>query len=274
MEKSEKRAWAIGAIAAAITWCGLSLCYSQVPPPSAENQRTGGITLEGEVKIPADWTFLKPDVSRTVIYLASAKALDAVPPPVAPAVVAQRNKAFDPPFSVISEGTSVEFPNWDHFDHNVFSRSPAAPAFDLARYPYGQSKAVKFGKIGAVQLFCNIHPDMRAVIFVAPNPFFTRADGDGHFAIPNVPPGDFELVAWNERCTDLHQKITVTAGPSPQIPLTLHEDRGVIAENPASDKNQYGVERGLSVKRETLNLPVIGGAHPAPVPAPADSVVH
>ena len=267
MKKSEFKTWATGALAGAITWCGLSLAFSQEPPPSAA-PRPDGITIGGTVKIPANWTFLKPDIARTVVYLASAKSLDSVPPPATPAVVAQRNKSFDPPFSVISVGAAVEFPNWDHFDHNVFSRSPAAPAFDLARYPYGQSKSVKFQKVGAIQLFCNIHPDMRAVVFVAPNPFFARADDAGHFSIHDVPPGSYDLVAWNERCTDVHQKITVAAGPSAEISLTLSEDRGsVIADNPAPEKNQYGAERGLSVKREPLNLPVIQGAHPAPAPA-------
>lgn len=56
----------------------------------------------------------------------------------------------------------MEFPNWDNFRHNVFSKSKAAPPFDLERYPYGESKSYQFTKLGVVQIFCNIHPNMRA----------------------------------------------------------------------------------------------------------------
>jgi len=259
MKRIGKGVWIAGTIAAVFTWCGLQLAFSE---PA---ERPTGFALRGQVTIPGDWTMQKPDLSRTVVYLASAPALDAVAPPKDAAVVAQRNKAFDPAFSVISVGRAVEFPNWDHFDHNVFSRSPAAPAFDLARYPYGSSKAVTFGKVGAIQLFCNIHPDMRAIIFVTPNTYFARADKDGHFAIENVPAGDYELVAWNERCADVKAKVTVAAGAGAQVSMVLHEDReNALASDPPRPRNEYGVERGLSVKREQLNLPVVQGVHEAP----------
>ena len=259
MDKTTRRACIAGAMAAIFTWCGLQLAFSQEGAAAAS-----GLTVKGQVTIPADWSMQKPDLARTVVYLASAPALDAVAPPKEPAVVAQKNKAFDPPFSVISVGRSVEFPNWDHFDHNVFSRSPAAPAFDLSRYPYGSSKAIRFGKVGLIQLFCNIHPDMRALIFVTPNSFFSRADKDGHFVIENVPAGEYELVAWNERCPQVQQKITVAAGGIPAVSLMLHEDRdNVASSDPPKERNEYGVERGLSVKREQLNLPVVQGVHAA-----------
>jgi hypothetical protein len=37
---------------------------------------------------------------------------------------------------------------------------------------------------------------MRGHLFVADHPYFTHSDAHGHFLLPRVPPGDYELVCW------------------------------------------------------------------------------
>ena len=203
-----------------------------------------------------------------MVYLGSedAKLMDRPGPATRPAV-AQYKKAFTPNFLVISRNTEVEFPNWDHFDHNVFSRSAAAPAFDLERYPYGQSKTRTFDKLGVVQIFCNIHPQMRAIIYVTPNNYFARADADGSYQISGVPAGTYQLFAWQERCDEQHQPITISADQADHpaaidFSLMQSHDRAVAASDNAH--GSYGVERGLGVKREQLDLPVVTDVHAAP----------
>ncbi len=233
--------------------------------------KPAGFTIAGHVALPTGWKLEKPDLTHIVIYLASSPALDAIAPPAEPAIMAQHNKAFEPNFIVIARNSTVEFPNWDHFNHNVFSRSKAAPAFDLSRYKFGQSKSRTFDKVGIIQLFCNIHPEMRAMIFVTPNAYFARADAAGHFALRDVPPGQYDLVVWNERCQELHQPVQVANAAPPELALTLQEDRkSILANDPPQPRNTYSVEKGLNVKREALNLPVVPNEHPAPVPPPAD----
>ncbi len=273
--RAELKLWMVGILSCAASWCAIGLL---APPnaakgaPGAPAERKPGTAVRGQVVIPSGWSLSKPDLTRVVVYLASAPELNAEPPPGDPAIVAQHNKTFEPGFVVISSGATVEFPNFDNFDHNVFSRSPAAPAFDLGRYPKGNTKPLKFEKTGAIQLFCNIHPDMRAVIFVAPNPFYTRADREGRFTIRNVPPGNFEVVAWSERCEELRQPVKIEADKAPDITLTLREDRTrIMANEPPKKTSEYGIERGLSVKRDALNLRVIEGAHPVPATANSTS---
>ena len=73
---------------------------------------------------------LTVDLSRSVVYLESNDAIPPVPTAPGPRTqIAQHGKAFVPDFLVVPAGTSVEFPNFDPFTHNVFSRSRAA-AFD------------------------------------------------------------------------------------------------------------------------------------------------
>jgi plastocyanin len=219
--------------------------------------------VRGRVTVKGASLFQKPDLTRVVVFLASSPALDAKPAPSNPAIIAQRNKTFTPNFVVVRLGTTVEFPNWDDFDHNVFSRSAAAPAFDLSRYPKGQSKSRVFEKLGVVQIFCNIHPDMRAIVYVTPNDCFTRADKDGNFEIDRIPPGNYEIVAWQERCEEIRQPISVAADHPLELNLSLSESRDrVLSED---RRGGYGwVERGLGVKREQLDLPVVTEVHTAP----------
>jgi plastocyanin len=229
----------------------------------------GGVSISGQVSIAAGWELQRPDLSRVVVYLGTDAILDARPVPTEPAQMAQRDKAFIPDFLVVSRGTAIEFPNWDHFDHNVFSRSAAAPAFDLKRYPYGESKSRIFDKLGVVQLFCNIHPDMRALIVVTPNRFFTRADARGHFELRHVPPGQYDVVVWQERCGEQHKSADTRAGAVTGLNVTLDQNRqSILANDPPRLPANYGVERGLGVKRETLNLPTVDDAHPAPQTPP------
>jgi len=262
--------WKSSLIVAALTMCALSALRTtaqQTPTTQATTASTqpATCTVRGTVKIATSFGSGKQDLSRVVIFLASDPALDVLPRPTTRATVAQHNKAFVPNFVVVPRGTDVEFPNYDDYDHNVFSRSAAAPAFDLDRYPKGQSKTRTFDKLGVVQVFCNIHPQMRAVIYVTPNQFNTRASADGNFELAQMPPGKYDLVAWHERCEEQRQPIEVRAGEPIEVAFTLKESRGAAANNsPADQRGSYGVERGLGVKRERLNLPVVTESHPAP----------
>ena len=49
-----------------------------------------------------------------------------------------------------------------------------------------------------MNVYCNVHPNMSAVIHVLASPYFTFADANGNFSFADVPPGHYEAVAWNE----------------------------------------------------------------------------
>ncbi len=206
------------------------------------------------------------ELSRVVVYLDAHPALSGPPPSdnERPQIV-QRNKAFVPDLLVVVQGTTVEFPNWDPYSHNVFSRSRAA-AFDLDRYGQGQSKSYTFNNAGLVQVFCNIHPQMKALVLVVPNRFVTRCDAQGAFTLRDVPPGAYTLVGWHARGGEGRQTIEVTpqGARGAAIALSSNGTANEVGTSPGRRTYGRGVERGLGVKRERLNLPVVEDAHPAP----------
>jgi plastocyanin len=110
----------------------------------------------------------------------------------------QRGQRFIPRILAVVVGQSVEFRNSDNVFHNVFSYSPPK-RFDLGRYPRGKSKRLTFQKPGLVQVFCDIHSDMRSDIVVVPSKRFDYVDASGRFHIEDVPPGKHTVVVWLPR---------------------------------------------------------------------------
>src|ERR1700761_7086085 len=88
----------------------------------------------------------------------------------------QKNRMFTPHLLVVPVGSEVFFPNADPFFHNVFSLFNGK-RFDLGLYEAGTTKAVKFTHEGVSYIFCNIHPEMSAVIVTLSTPLYAIADG-------------------------------------------------------------------------------------------------
>ncbi len=126
------------------------------------------------------------------------------------AVVDQRHKTFVPHVSVVTVGTTVQFPNNDDIFHNVFAYFEAKK-FDLGMYPRGATKTVRFDTKGVVALLCNKHSEMSAYILVVDTPYSTVSDKDGKFMLKNVPPGEYTLKAWHESGSAASQVVKVTA---------------------------------------------------------------
>ena len=116
-------------------------------------------------------------------------------PPPAPARMDQLGQRFVPRVLAIVSGQEVEFHNSDNVFHNIFSYSPPKK-FDLGRYPKGKSRSVTFVKSGAVQVYCDIHSDMRADIIVAPTRRFALIGPGGRFRISDVPAGTHTVKIW------------------------------------------------------------------------------
>jgi plastocyanin len=157
-----------------------------------------------------------PDRQRSVVYLDSAPRGAFEQGETVHAEMDQRNETFVPHVLAVMVGTVVDFPNDDRFYHNVFSLSKGA-RFDLGRYPTGKSKSVRFDQPGIVRVFCEIHSHMNAFILVFAHPYFAMTDADGRYRINNVPPGSYNVVAWNEGTSSDPRPVTVATGGAAEL---------------------------------------------------------
>jgi plastocyanin len=148
--------------------------------------------------------FQGQDRSQPVSAVVWLEAVAGTPTPSFPAhgryTLRQKNRTFLPHLLVVPVGSVVLFPNADPFFHNVFSLFDGR-RFDLGLYEAGSSKEVSFPREGVSYIFCNIHPEMGAVVVALSTPLYAIADRDGRLAWHHVAPGSYKLRVWVEGLT-------------------------------------------------------------------------
>jgi len=152
-------------------------------------------------------------------------------------VVEQRNKQFSPRLLAIPPGSTVAFPNFDDFYHNVFSSS-ATQRFDLGLYKGGKSRELVFDKVGLVRLGCNVHANMASFIFVIDAPAYVPVDGATPFNFKSLAPGKYKARVWSERSAEpLETEIKLKDG----VNTIAFDVKGDAELGPSPDK--FGASR-------------------------------
>ncbi len=193
--------------------------------------------LRGRVRI-FDGGRPRKDHGGVVVFLESVPG----PPPIpsaAPHMIRQHNKSFTPRVSAVVKGTTIAFPNDDKIFHNVFSMSRALK-FDLGLYRSGSSKSVVASRVGIVDIYCNIHPEMAAKVVVVDNPFFAVTGEDGSFVIEGVPPGTYPVVAWFAHGEPHRGEVTIAPGESAEVAIDLEETSTGVEAHLRKDGSPYG----------------------------------
>jgi plastocyanin len=178
----------------------------------------------------------------TVVWLSPVDrsvAADAQPPQKRPKLT-QRNKTFEPHMLVVQAGTTIDFPNKDPFFHNVFSLFDGK-RFDLGLYEAGTTNSAKFERVGVSFIFCNIHPEMNAVVVAVDTPYYSVTDSSGRASLANVPDGKYQMHVWSERGLpeDLKKQarnVTISSENRALPAIYLTQNPNITAAH----KNKYG----------------------------------
>jgi plastocyanin len=218
--------------------CAFLLC-------SALASRAQDFTVTGQVDLRNDVPAHSKSAPAYVVVWLTARDDGAGLRPVSqetlarPPRLVQKNKRFEPHVLVVPAGTAVEFPNHDPFFHNVFSLFEGK-RFDLGLYEAGTTRDVRFDRVGVSYIFCNIHPEMSAVVVALKTPYYGMSDAAGKIAIAHVPEGHYSMQVWAEGASVENLK-----GLSREVMVSSREHSlGVvrIVEDgpPAPHKNKYG----------------------------------
>jgi plastocyanin len=184
------------------------------------------------------------DNSSVVLWLSPVKGWAGSPPGTQsdgprPQLL-QKNKHFEPHVLAVEVGSAVDFPNRDPFFHNVFSLFDGK-RFDLGLYEAGSTRSVHFDRAGICYIFCNIHPQMSAVVVVVDTPYFTVSNTAGEISIPHVPSGRYQVNVWEEHSSDkilkeASRQIDVGVNDVSLGSIQLEEDQKMVMVHP----NKYG----------------------------------
>lgn len=199
-----------------------------------------GVAVTGHVATYGGATLATGAAAVVWLTPVSQPGVDAVAPGPIHAVLRQKNKSFEPHLLVVTKGSSVEFPNQDPWFHNVFSLFNGKK-FDLGLYEAGTSRTVHFDRDGVSYIFCNIHPEMSAVVVTLTTPLYAISNAAGQLSIANVPYGRYLLHIWSE------QRVAENSDPETRE-ITITENLsslGAIRVPPANGqvvahKNKYG----------------------------------
>jgi plastocyanin len=165
---------------------------------AAERVQAADVQAQVEIAHPGARITASMTAAQSVVLWLSPESAGGEPA-IAPGHfrMTQKGKSFHPHLLVVPLGSTVAFPNLDPFFHNVFSQFNGK-RFDLGLYEAGSTRDVRFDHEGVSYIFCNIHPEMSAVIVTLSTPWYAVASGSGGVTLHGVPAGTYELHVWAE----------------------------------------------------------------------------
>ena len=226
------RQWSL--VFSAVLLCGLGMLFAQNVTVKAH------VVIDGQKHSSQP---LSPD-SHTVLWLTPSKGWTGLPPraqyPGPRPQLVQKNKQFIPQVLAVEVGSVVDFPNHDPFFHNVFSLFNGK-RFDLGLYEAGSTRSVHFDRPGICYIFCNIHPQMSAIVVVVNSPYFAVSNRQGDAVIPDVPIGKYKLSVWEEHCSsknlqEASREVTIGPDVSSLGTIRLQQSPRLVLVHP----NKYG----------------------------------
>lgn len=147
------------------------------------------------------------------------------PSPEAFQFLNQKDQQFVPSLLPVELGGRVRIQNSDPVYHNVFSLT-SPHKFDVGRRPKGEHFDVTFEKAGVVDVFCDIHSNMHAIIYVLPKNAlaWTKVKSGEPFSFSDIRDGSYELTLYALGYQEVSVPVNVLSGQTYQT--------GTITLNP------------------------------------------
>lgn len=90
---------------------------------------------------------------------------------------------------------------------------------------------------------CGFHAYMESWGMAVDNPYYALTAADGSFTLPDVPPGEYTLMAWHPSVgTTMEAKVTVSAGQSVQKDFAFIAPVGRRSVHEIQENPHYGME--------------------------------
>ncbi len=263
---------AAAVLAFGISGCGRKSAEKNVPPPAPTavvNPATAGtisgnVVLDGPVPsfhpidmsaepacVQANPTPVIPPIvvtgehgalANVVVYVKAGLGEYRYDVPQTPALLDQKGCMYDPRVVAVVEGQPLEIRNSDATVHNIHPMPRINHAWNRSEEPGSPPFRVTFDHPEtAIPIMCNVHPWMRAYLFVFDNPYFAVTAKTGTFELKGLPPGTYTIEAWQEHFGIQDQTVTLGPKESKSISFVYRSDRSHWNYRPRSSGG-HGVE--------------------------------
>ena len=181
--------------------------------PTKDPETCGGIREEPLIAVGSD-----KGVEGAVVYLKDIQKGKGLAKPPKDPEINNLNCQFHPHVQAIPVG-SIVVVNSDPVMHNTHGFLGKQTVFNQAMPTKGMRIEKPIRKAGMMRIECDVHGWMLAWVYAAEHPYHAVTRKDGTFSIPDVPPGSYTLVAWQE-ATDVTE-VPVTVKPKEATQQTI-----------------------------------------------------
>ncbi len=185
-----------------------SYCLSQHPNGQGAQDEEVVVGLGGEL-------------AHVLVYIKNPPP-GSYPTPSTPATLDQKGCRYYPHVQALQVDQPLQIRNDDQTLHNVHAMPVVNSPFNEGQPIQGMVATKKFDKV-EMQPFkvkCDVHGWMKSYMAVLPHPFYAVSQMNGTFTIPNLPPGTYTLVSWQEKYGPQEQQVTVGPKETKQVSIT------------------------------------------------------
>ena len=170
----------------------------------------------------------KGALANVVVYVKSGLGNYRFDVPQETAVLAQKNCMYDPHVMALMTGQPFEVRNNDPTMHNVHPMPKHNRQWSNSQ-PAGSAplKETFTHSEFAMPVLCNVHPWMRAYVFVFDNPYYAVTSKAGTFALNGLPPGTYTIEAWHENYPAEDETVTIGPKEAKTLSFTFKASSGV-----------------------------------------------
>ena len=106
------------------------------------------------------------------------------------------------------KGQELQIRNSDNTKHNIHSFPEVNKSFNSG-HPQGVPDLKEIFNEKEDYPFtikCDVHPWMNSWVLVSDHPYFAITDDEGNYTIENIPPGNYEIIVWQEYFWNKYKK--------------------------------------------------------------------
>jgi hypothetical protein len=162
-------------------------------------------------------------VANTVVFLKDITKGKAMDLPEGRQFLNQRTCRYEPHVLLVPDNGTLQIKSSDPVLHTVHMSGSAD--YNLP-FPFAnQTVSRTMNREGTVDLRCNAgHVWMNAEMLVVPHPYYAVTDEDGNFKLTDVPPGEYEIVAWHEGWTIVREEAVMDVDAHREVHRPIFSD--------------------------------------------------